>query len=812
MPGTALGTDLCPGFIDNMKTSETDTGLRLAPDGSGGVEFAATGGTVSSVASGDADIILVAPTTGAVVVTATNQEIDTTDGNTAYGEGAGNVGVHAGAVDNTSLGRSALAALTAGDNNTGLGEDALAALTSGVQNTAVGSKALAAQSTTTRGVAVGAQSLLNANANDLTGLGYRAGASVSSGAQNTFGGANSGADGATPLTAADNTAFGFNAGNALEGALAIGNTLLGSGCGGLMQSGEGNVAAGENSLAVCVSGSKNVAIGQDAMSLYVGTGATNCTAVGDNAMRQATTGMRNVALGDDCMSGQAVSGNDNVGVGSNCLNQLSSGVQNVAIGRVALDAVQTGNNSTAIGIGALSAFTGSEGTSVGALSLFNATTGVNTAVGYNALNDVVTAGGNAAFGHSAGALCTGQQNTFLGALAGDASVAADGCIVIGYNQDTSAAAADNELNIGGTIFGDLSSEKMVRIGGSGAITGDAQLELANTDKAFLPNRLTTTQRDALTAADGMVIYNTTDESHQFYQNGGWTHVLAGTAGGGALASTFIGNAAAGNPSVVTGGNNTAIGFDSAIALTSGITNMAVGQGTLKACTTGAGNAAIGNGSLLRVVGGSNNTGIGASSAQGLTSGSDNTVIGVGAVNQNLSTCSSNTIIGGRACNGVPLTGDDNTIVGGSTGNALSSGTLNLILGFDCADTLTTGARNILVGQNVEPSSATVDDELNIGDTIFGDLANAKVRIGGSGAVAGNGALQVESTNADTAESVRINQSGTNGAQTNVFVGTQDPSGTITADPGSLYVRVSGVNSSLSVNTGAAAGTTWATLS
>lgn len=39
MPGTALGTDLCPGPVDNLKTTETDTALVLHPDGSGGIEW-----------------------------------------------------------------------------------------------------------------------------------------------------------------------------------------------------------------------------------------------------------------------------------------------------------------------------------------------------------------------------------------------------------------------------------------------------------------------------------------------------------------------------------------------------------------------------------------------------------------------------------------------------------------------------------------------------------------------------------------------------------------------------------------------------
>lgn len=50
--------------------------------------------------------------------------------------------------------------------------------------------------------------------------------------------------------------------------------------------------------------------------------------------------------------------------------------------------------------------------------------------------------------------------------------------------------------------------------------GDGQLKgnfaLSSTTKAFLPTRMTTTQRDALTPAAGMVIYNTTTNKLNVY--------------------------------------------------------------------------------------------------------------------------------------------------------------------------------------------------------------------------------------------------------------------------------------------------------
>lgn len=50
--------------------------------------------------------------------------------------------------------------------------------------------------------------------------------------------------------------------------------------------------------------------------------------------------------------------------------------------------------------------------------------------------------------------------------------------------------------------------------------------------------LTTTQRDALTAANGMVIYNTTTATVQMYQNAAWVSV--GASGGGITWSAVTG--------------------------------------------------------------------------------------------------------------------------------------------------------------------------------------------------------------------------------------------------------------------------------
>ncbi|KKL60533.1 hypothetical protein LCGC14_2204370, partial [marine sediment metagenome] len=62
----------------------------------------------------------------------------------------------------------------------------------------------------------------------------------------------------------------------------------------------------------------------------------------------------------------------------------------------------------------------------------------------------------------------------------------------------------------------------VKIGSAhGAAATSADLELSSTVGAFLNARMTTTQRNALTAANGMQIYNSTTNAFNFYENGAW---------------------------------------------------------------------------------------------------------------------------------------------------------------------------------------------------------------------------------------------------------------------------------------------------
>lgn len=79
-----------------------------------------------------------------------------------------------------------------------------------------------------------------------------------------------------------------------------------------------------------------------------------------------------------------------------------------------------------------------------------------------------------------------------------------------YASPTSHNYLAGDLMVGGTA----GSDDVVANSSVG-------IELKSTVKAFLPSRMTTAERDALTAINGMVLYNTTTDKLQVYAAGSW---------------------------------------------------------------------------------------------------------------------------------------------------------------------------------------------------------------------------------------------------------------------------------------------------
>jgi len=61
--------------------------------------------------------------------------------------------------------------------------------------------------------------------------------------------------------------------------------------------------------------------------------------------------------------------------------------------------------------------------------------------------------------------------------------------------------------------------------GEAANIGAADIGTLDLSDSFSVPTLTTTQRDALTASNGMLVYNTSTNKFQGYENGSWTNLI-----------------------------------------------------------------------------------------------------------------------------------------------------------------------------------------------------------------------------------------------------------------------------------------------
>lgn len=300
--------------------------------------------------------------------------------------------------------------------------------------------------------------------------------------------------------------------------------------------GDGRFAIGEGAT-VGVSG---VAVG-------VGSGTsswTGCVAVGLNANNyghySTTIGM------------QSSVSTHGVVVGNNASTSASGGV---AIGRTA----QAALNSTAIGLSA-NANVGQYNIAIGELSSCTAFFGI--AIGRNAIagdkataiNGGATLAQGTAMGYSSSA---GGYALSLGAYASTGNhgtavgydTSANGLnTAVGRGMETSG---NYSVSIGACPYGQVrtnsvastfnwftdATDPIVRFGetadqwnmgtgsfGFGTMTPDASavIDLTSTTKGFLPPRMTTTERDAIsTPAEGLVVYNTTTQVLNFYNGTTW---------------------------------------------------------------------------------------------------------------------------------------------------------------------------------------------------------------------------------------------------------------------------------------------------
>jgi len=258
-----------------------------------------------------------------------------------------------------------------------------------------------------------------------------------------------------------------------------------------------NTSIGVNSMGNITTGINNAAYGPNA--------GKNITSANANSIFGSNAGSTLTSSGENCIFGQnagnVLDAPQNSIFGTFAGQLLTSGGSNIFIGRGAGSTTTTGNNSILIGVGARNN---------SASSTYEIVIGNRTGAGNSAT----------VIGHSQ------TTRTFL-----------SGSVIIGGALTTTANAQTHTIgsgNVAGT-YSLWATNSTNSATGPGLCVGDdlkvgirtnsidagAALEVDGTTGGILFPRLTTTQRDALTATNGLMIYNTTDNKFQGYANGAW---------------------------------------------------------------------------------------------------------------------------------------------------------------------------------------------------------------------------------------------------------------------------------------------------
>ena len=245
--------------------------------------------------------------------------------------------------------------------------------------------------------------------------------------------------------------------------VALGNTALDSNV-----SGASNTAIGADALTANTA-SNNTAVGYQALYASQGASPSN-NAFGWSALGANTTGNSNCAFGADLagyIPGSALGSNTtgfrNSAFGGGALHKNTVGIQNVAIGGGALYNNTSSHNTTAVGC-----FAGASNTEAGGSVYVGnyaglATTGEkNTMVGYWAGADTTTGTGNTFIGgdstgsgNGAGkTVTTGSKNTILG------------------TYDGNQGGLDIRTSSNNIVLSDGDGNPRLTINSSGVISGD----------------------------------------------------------------------------------------------------------------------------------------------------------------------------------------------------------------------------------------------------------------------------------------------------------------------------------------------------
>lgn len=310
------------------------------------------------------------------------------------------------------------------------------------------------------------------------------------------------------------------------------------------------------------------------------------------------------------------------------------------------------------------------------------------------------------------------------------------------------------------LFLGILASAQVKLGNNpGIVNANSLFELESTNKGLLLPRvaLTSTTSFAPLAAhvSGMTVYNTAttgDVLPGIYSSNGikWVAVAiqdaSATAGGiintsaqtlGAGAKTFTSDLRVNGVTVGKGAGsmigNTALGFNTLLANTTGNYNTATGFNALVANTTGINNNAIGTNALMTNITGSSSVALG-NDALALSTVSNMTAVGGFALAAN-TTGLANTALGYNSLK-ANTTGELNTATGSNALFANTTGSYNTAIGADVLKANTTGTDNTAIG-----TYALLGNTVGTANTAIGSYALYNNIVGSVNVAIGFGALR-----------------------------------------------------------------------
>jgi hypothetical protein len=201
--------------------------------------------------------------------------------------------------------------------------------------------------------------------------------------------------------------------------------------------------------------------------------------------------------------------------------------------------------------------------------------------------------------------------------------------------------------------------------------------------------------------------------------------------------------------VNTGTYNTFVGYNAGLSNSTGGNNVAIGGNCFNSNTTGSSNIAVGRNTLSNNSTAISNIAIGTSALTG-SNADDNIAIGISSLTSN-STGINNCALGNYSL--FFSNGSNNFAAGYQAGRAVTTGSENTLIGtasaFSGTNNLTTGSNNIIIGYNAEASSASVSNEVTIGNT---SITSTRLR----GMVELNAAMFEKATISATAATGTVN--------------------------------------------------------